>query len=99
MLNVVKLGPEWSCKGLLIARLTSPIYIYIYSLCEYSKARKLNIKTCTLCIKMKKDTYITIAEFFMMRPHGPNCWKGLGAFKERVRLQKSKLYILNSILR
>jgi hypothetical protein len=29
-------------------------------------------------------TYMTIAEFFMMRPHGPNCWNGLGAFNDRV---------------
>lgn len=28
---------------------------------------------------------MTIAEFFMIRPHGPNCWKGLGAFKLLVR--------------
>ena len=31
-------------------------------------------------------THMTIAEFFMMRPHGPNCWMGLGAFSDRVRL-------------
>ena len=30
---------------------------------------------------------MTIAEFFMIRPHGPNCWKGLGAFKLLVRLK------------
>ena len=30
---------------------------------------------------------MTIAEFFMMRPHGPNCWKGLGAFKDLVLLK------------
>ena len=28
-----------------------------------------------------------MAEFFMIRPHGPNCWIGLGALRERVRLQ------------
>ena len=33
------------------------------------------------------ETYITMAEFFMMRPHGPNCCIGLGALRERVRLQ------------
>uniref|UniRef100_A0A2S2QG18 Uncharacterized protein n=1 Tax=Sipha flava TaxID=143950 RepID=A0A2S2QG18_9HEMI len=27
---------------------------------------------------------MTIAEFFMIRPHGPNCWTGLGAFSDRV---------------
>jgi hypothetical protein len=32
-------------------------------------------------------TYITIAEFFIILPQGPNCWKGQGAFKERVRLK------------
>ena len=31
-------------------------------------------------------TYMTMAEFFMIRPHGPNCWMGEGAFNERVRL-------------
>ena len=31
---------------------------------------------------------MTIAEFFIIRPQGPNCWIGLGAFSERVRLQK-----------
>jgi hypothetical protein len=31
---------------------------------------------------------MTIAEFFIIRPQGPNCWIGLGAFRERVRLQK-----------
>ena len=30
---------------------------------------------------------MTMAEFFMMRPHGPNCWMGLGALSDRVRLQ------------
>ncbi len=30
---------------------------------------------------------MTMAEFFMMRPHGPNCWMGLGAFRDRVRLE------------
>jgi hypothetical protein len=34
------------------------------------------------------NTYMTIAEFFIIRPQGPNCWIGLGAFRERVRLQK-----------
>ena len=29
-----------------------------------------------------------MAEFFMILPHGPNCWMGLGAFRERVRLGK-----------
>lgn len=33
---------------------------------------------------------MTIAEFFIIRPHGPNCWMGLGAFRERVRLQKEE---------
>lgn len=33
---------------------------------------------------------ITIAEFFMIRPHGPNCWKGDGAFKLRVRLKRER---------
>jgi hypothetical protein len=31
---------------------------------------------------------MTIAEFFIIRPQGPNCWIGLGAFRERVRLEK-----------
>jgi len=26
----------------------------------------------------------------MIRPHGPNCWTGLGAFNERVLLKHSK---------
>ncbi len=30
---------------------------------------------------------MTMAEFFIILPHGPNCWMGLGAFKERVRLK------------
>ena len=34
------------------------------------------------------ETYMTIAEFFMILPHGPNCWMGLGALRERVRLQE-----------
>ena len=29
---------------------------------------------------------MTIAEFFMILPHGPNCWIGLGAFKDLVLL-------------
>lgn len=29
---------------------------------------------------------MTIAEFFMILPHGPNWQMGLGAFKDRVRL-------------
>ena len=33
---------------------------------------------------------MTMAEFFMIRPHGPNCWMGLGAFRERVRLENRK---------
>lgn len=36
------------------------------------------------------STYITIAEFFIIRPHGPNCWNGDGAFRLRVRLQITK---------
>uniref|UniRef100_A0A2S2QYB7 Uncharacterized protein n=1 Tax=Sipha flava TaxID=143950 RepID=A0A2S2QYB7_9HEMI len=32
---------------------------------------------------------MTIAEFFMIRPHGPNCWTGLGAFSDRVLLLES----------
>ena len=32
-------------------------------------------------------THMTIAEFFMMRPHGPNCCMGLGAFRLLVLLQ------------
>jgi hypothetical protein len=39
---------------------------------------------------MTKATYMTMAEFFMIRPHGPNCWKGLGALRERVRLKQKK---------
>lgn len=31
-----------------------------------------------------------MAEFFMIRPHGPNCWIGLGAFNDRVLLQNIK---------
>ena len=31
-------------------------------------------------------TYMTIAEFFMILPHGPNCWIGLGAFRDLVLL-------------
>ena len=31
-------------------------------------------------------THMTMAEFFIIRPHGPNCWMGLGAFSDRVRL-------------
>ena len=27
---------------------------------------------------------MTIAEFFMIFPHGPNCWMGLGALRKRV---------------
>ncbi len=27
-----------------------------------------------------------MAEFFMILPQGPNCWMGLGAFSDRVRL-------------
>jgi hypothetical protein len=30
---------------------------------------------------------MTIAEFFIIRPHGPNCWTGDGAFRLRVRLE------------
>ena len=26
----------------------------------------------------------------MIRPHGPNCWMGLGAFKDLVLLQSEK---------
>lgn len=33
------------------------------------------------------NTYITIAEFFIIRPQGPNCWKGEGALRLLVRLQ------------
>ncbi len=32
---------------------------------------------------------MTMAEFFMIRPHGPNCWMGLGALRERVRLEEA----------
>lgn len=35
-------------------------------------------------------TYIIIAEVFMIRPHGPNCWTGLGAFNDRVLLKQKK---------
>ena len=35
-------------------------------------------------------TYMTMAEFFMMRPHGPKFWKGLGALRDRVRLKETK---------
>lgn len=35
-------------------------------------------------------TYITIAEFFIIRPHGPNCWNGDGALRLRVRLQTNR---------
>lgn len=30
---------------------------------------------------------MTIAEFFIIRPHGPNCWIGLGAFRLLVLLR------------
>ena len=30
---------------------------------------------------------MTIAEFFIILPHGPNCWMGLGAFRDRVLLK------------
>lgn len=30
---------------------------------------------------------MTIAEFFIIRPHGPNCCIGLGAFRLRVLLE------------
>merc|ERR1719500_1032082 len=30
---------------------------------------------------------ITMAEFFIILPHGPNCWMGLGAFRDLVRLK------------
>ena len=33
---------------------------------------------------------MTMAEFFIIRPHGPNCWMGLGAFRLLVLLQKYK---------
>lgn len=29
---------------------------------------------------------MTMAEFFMILPQGPNCWMGLGAFSDRVLL-------------
>ena len=29
---------------------------------------------------------MTMAEFFMILPQGPNCWMGLGALRDRVLL-------------
>lgn len=29
---------------------------------------------------------MTMAEVFIIRPHGPNCWNGDGAFNDLVRL-------------
>lgn len=48
-------------------------------------------------IEESQCTYMTIAEFFMIRPHGPNCWNGDGAFKLRVRLRIEQM-IKNSQL-
>jgi len=36
------------------------------------------------------STYITIAEFFIIRPHGPKFCTGQGAFKDLVRLQQTQ---------
>lgn len=33
----------------------------------------------------------------MIRPHGPNCWMGLGAFKDLVLLQSEKERALEMI--
>lgn len=32
---------------------------------------------------------MTIAEFFIIRPQGPNCWIGLGALRDRVLLEQN----------
>lgn len=39
-------------------------------------------------------TYITIAEFFIILPHGPNCCMGEGAFSDLVLL-KQAMYNIN----
>jgi hypothetical protein len=44
-------------------------------------------------LRTTKNTYMTIAEFFMIRPQGPNCWIGLGAFRDRVRLKPDQTTI------
>ena len=54
------------------------------------------------CVASRFDghyaTHMTMAEFFMILPHGPNCWMGLGAFRERVRLEgKEKTEIINNV--
>lgn len=36
------------------------------------------------------NTHITIAEFFIILPHGPNCCIGEGAFRDLVRLKQHK---------
>merc|ERR1719195_205151 len=37
---------------------------------------------------------MTIAEFFMILPHGPNCWIGLGAFKDLVLIRRGLFLVV-----
>lgn len=47
---------------------------------------KFDEKKRKIIIDINQPTYMTMAEFFIIRPHGPNCCIGLGAFKLLVLL-------------
>lgn len=59
-----------------------------FFVCEV-KAARLRVWKKRL-IHIPTRTYITIAEFFMILPQGPNCWMGLGAFSDRVLLYQKE---------
>lgn len=40
--------------------------------------------------KLYINTHITMAEFFIILPHGPKCCMGLGAFRDLVLLETTK---------
>lgn len=50
--------------------------------------RRWPIEEGTSVLLKVKSTHITIAEFFIILPHGPNCCIGLGAFKDLVLLKQ-----------
>lgn len=55
-----------------------------------AEVRKDNTVLKRVIYKDKINTYITMAEFFIILPHGPNCCMGLGAFRDLVLLEATK---------
>ena len=76
-LGMTSKGPRDEVKAARVCSFSAKAHLH-------SKRRWLS--ACIICSISLLSTYMTMAEFFIILPQGPNCWMGLGAFSDRVRL-------------